>query len=765
MNPSKRLLLAGLASAIASTALLAQSAPNRSAAPTNPADDEVVEISPFVVTTSSDNERVEESTSGTLVSRPLDKLPMGISVVSAELMKQLDIFNADSLNRVVPGLANQNNTTSEGTGNNTQYASRGFTVLPRRNGFAPGGRLYDMTGIDRVEVIRGPNSLLYGQSDAGGIINYITKRPRLRGTTGMRGAVTVAGGNYAFYRGQFDVDYTLIPGKLGFRLPASLTSNEREFNFYRNKAMVANPSVLWRPFKNTELSYEWEYLDVKTNFGAFQPIVWRPPGSTVEFVDKTNRGLGREARGGLFGPYAKAQNRQTNWTADLTTRLTDNITFRAVYSKNRRDRNEIVPTGGDPFRTVPTPYWGANTRDGNRIEGYKGDLLGEWDLGPFKTRTVLGYEYNKNIFFASIWRGWNAATNARDNLFTLNLGFDPVTQRVTRPPTADDFRPFNGVSGEWLETRLDPALWRLEVGPQRFQSEWTNTRVSEVLSGFDDRLQILAGVARGKSVLVNTTTGTEDNRTATVWQTGVGWSFDKKRQHMLFANRSTSYQPQFLFDINFNPLPPTTAEGIEGGLKSTWGDTGLSTMIVLYQQERTDVGRQFQDFSFNPPRTYGIVTPGEEVKGVEFEAWYQATKRLSFTLLYAQFNGKVTGAPPTNQAIIGRELPRAPEKSGNLLVNYKVDGEGLLGNTRWTFGMNYRNDVWLDTGLGAATLERRSDAGAVYFLVFSKEFKLANKRAVAVRVNVGNLTDREYISEGFTFGEPRTWRIATDYKF
>ncbi|HLP24601.1 MAG TPA: TonB-dependent receptor plug domain-containing protein, partial [Acidobacteriota bacterium] len=296
-------------------------------------------MSPFVVTSTTDSERVEESTSGTLVSRPLDKLPMGIQVVSSELMKQLDILNADSLGRVVPGLANQNNTTSEGTGNNTQYASRGFTVLPRRNGFAPGGRLYDMTGIDRVEVIRGPNSLLYGQSDAGGIINYITKRPRIRTTTGLRGTVSAAVGNYSFYRGMLDVDYTLIPGKLGFRLPASFTSNEREFAFYRNKTIAYNPSVLWRPFANTEVSFEWEYLDVRTNFGAFQPIVWRPPGSTVEVVDKTNRGLGREARGGLFGPYAKAENEQTNWTADITSRLNEHLTFRGIYSKNARDRN------------------------------------------------------------------------------------------------------------------------------------------------------------------------------------------------------------------------------------------------------------------------------------------------------------------------------------------------------------------------------------------------------------------------------------------
>lgn len=735
--------------------------------PAAPATEEVVELSPFVISTPRDttDTRINESTSGTLVSRPLDKLPMGIQVVSAELMKLLDIFNADSLGRVVPGLANQNNTTSEGTGNNTQYASRGFTVLPRRNGFAPGGRLYDMTGIDRVEVIRGPNSLLYGQSDAGGIINYITKRPRIRSTTDARGTVSLAGGDYAFYRAVADVDVTLAPGLLGFRLPASFTSNEREFDFFRNKVIAYNPSLLFRPFAKTEVSFEYEYLDVRTNFGAFQPIVWRPPGSTVEFVDKNSRGLGRAARGGFFGPYAKAENQQTNWTADVTSRLTDQITFRGVYSENKRDRNEIVPTGGDPFRAVPIPYYGANTRDGNRITGYKGDLLGQWDLGPFKTRTILGHEYNKNIFFASIWRGWNAAANARDNLYTMNLGYDPVTQRVTRAPTAADYRPFNGVSGEWLDTKLDPALWRLESGPQRFLSEWTNTRVSEVLSGFDDRLQLLGGVARGKSILTNTVTGAADSRKATTWQAGLGWSFDPKKQHMVFVNRSTSYQPQFLFDINFNPLPPLTAEGLEGGIKSTWGATGLSTTVVFYMQERKDVGRQFQDFSLNPPRTYGILTPGEEVQGVELEAWYQATKQLSFTFLYAQFDGKITGAPPGREALIGAELPRAPEKSANVLVNYTVVGGGLLNQTRWTVGTNWKNDVWLDTGLNLNTRERRSDGGAVLFAVVAKEFKLANRRAITVRLNVGNILDRDYISEGFTFGEKRTFRLSADYRF
>lgn len=755
------------------SATLASTAFGQAARPPAPAaSDEVVELSPFVISSASltDDSRITESTSGTLVSRPLDKLPMGISVVSAELMQQLEIFNADSLNRVVPGLANQNNTTSEGTGNNTQYASRGFTVLPRRNGFAPGGRLYDMTGIDRVEIIRGPNSLLYGQSDAGGIINYITKRPRLRNAAGARGAASATVGNYEFHRVSTDVDVTLVPGTFGFRLPASFTSNEREFNFFRNKVIAYNPSVLWRPLKNTELSFEWEYLDVRTNFGAFQPIVWVPPGATTEFVDKDSRGLGRAGRGGLFGPYAKAENEQTNWTADLTSRLTDHITFRGVYSKNARDRNELVPTGGDPFRAVagvpaPTPYYGANTRDGNRIDGWKADVLGEWTIGPFKTRTIAGHEYNKNIFFAEVWRGWNAATNARDNLFTLDLGYNPTTGRVSRPPVASDFAPFRGVSGKFLGTRLDPALWRREVGPNRFKSEWTNTRLSEVLSAYDDRLQLLGGVARGQSTLTNTTTGAQDDRRATVWQAGVGYSFDRRKQHMVFLNRSTSYQPQFLFDINFNPLPPLTAEGFEGGLKSTWGDSGLSTMIVLYTQERTDVGRQFTDFALNPPRTYGVITPGEKVKGLEFEAWYRVNAQLNFSLLFASFDGEITGSAANQRFLIGRELPRAPERSGNLVMNYRFDEKGALKGLRTTLGAHYRNDTWLDVGLGQNSLPRRSDPGSVFFLVLSKDFSLPQKRGLTVRLNIGNLLDRDYISEGFTFGEKRTIRLSTDLRF
>jgi iron complex outermembrane receptor protein len=766
-----------LAAGFASAVLIANSSGQVAAPATTKASDETVELSPFVVKSTSSTD-VTESTSGTLVSRPLQQTPMAISVFSAELMKDMMVLNGDHLTRLVPGLAAQNNQTSEGAGGNQQYASRGFTVLPRRNGFAPGGRLYDMTGVDRVEIIRGPNSILYGQNDPGGVINYITKRPRLRNEAGARGVVTAVAGNYEFRRASTDIDVTVLPGKLGFRLPMSYTYNERDTKWFSNQVVSINPSALWRIFPNTELTAEYELLDIETNFGALQPIVWVPPGTTAEVVDKNKRGLGRSTNY-TFGPYANANNRMKNWTVDLTSRINEHITFRGIYSQNGRDRDQVTPAGGDPFRVTPTPWFGQEDQDGNQISGYKGDLLLEYDLGPIKSRTVIGYEWNTNDFYFRQWRTFqNGATL---NLFTLNVGFDPVTGLATRDTVASDYAPFpknnyvtnsiepsNTIGGTTFElpTATDPNNpWRLFRGPQRFTSTWSNSRISEVLSAYDDRLQMLLGYARGKLLQnYNQITNVKIVLPSTpIYQFGVGVMPDRAKKHLLFVNYSTSYAPQFLLDINNEFLPPQEAKGLEGGVKSTWSPA-LSTTLTVFSQKRTNVGRQFTDFSFQPPRTYGVLSPGEESKGFEFEATYKPTRALDVRIGYAYYNGKITGAAANEQFKIGRELPRAPEKSGTFAANYTVQG-GFAAGLRLGYGLTYKNDTILDLNNGLNSLTRRSDPYVVHWLTAGKEFKLSGRQAMVVRLNVGNLFNKNYVTEGFTFGEYRTIRLSTDFKF
>ncbi|MEY4088267.1 MAG: Ferrichrome-iron receptor precursor, partial [Verrucomicrobiota bacterium] len=94
----KRLNLTPRAALLAAVLLAPLAAQSQRPAPA----DEIVELSPFVISTAAvDGNRITEATAGTLVARPIDKLPMGLQVVSAEMMKELDIFNADGLNRLV----------------------------------------------------------------------------------------------------------------------------------------------------------------------------------------------------------------------------------------------------------------------------------------------------------------------------------------------------------------------------------------------------------------------------------------------------------------------------------------------------------------------------------------------------------------------------------------------------------------------------------------------------------------------------------------
>jgi iron complex outermembrane recepter protein len=777
---ARRLLAVSLALGLASLGF-AQTRP--AAAASSSDDDRVVELSPFVISSyGDDGSIIDEATAGTLVARPLEKLPMALTVVSAELMQEIGVLNADGLSNLVAGVANQTHATTQGSGDNTFFTVRAFNNIPRRNGFAPGGRLYDHTGVERVEVIKGPNSLLYGQGAPGGIINYVSKRPRIHNDTGVRGTVTAAVGNYDFFRTQMDVNATLLPGKLAFRLPASYTTHGREFDWFTNEVQSYNPSLLARPFKNTEILLEYEYLQIDTErAGGFQPVIWAPPGAPAGaagfIVDKTRRGLGRTAN--VQGPDMYARNLMRNYTIDLTTNLTENITFRGVYSGNKRDRNEQAWVEGEPFAVTPRAFQAQWLWDGNAIYGYKGDLLFQYDIGPFKTRTIVGYEFNQNDFFVTNYRTYTSSTGVPGNAgfvrgtvlryHTLDLGYNNDTRRVSRAPVASDFAAFPtneranmGILGiNETQSRLGAnSNWGVQGQPARFRSEWTNIRVSEVLSAYDDRLQLMGGVARGESSLINLRTGGVQAQEKDTFQVGAG--FFVIPQHMFFINRSTSYQPQFLFDVNFEPLPAQTGEGNEIGIKSNWGQSGLITTLTYFDQARINVGRQFNDQELQ--RTYGVLTPGEEAKGFEVEVTYRPNKRLTVQGAYTQFTGKVTGTNFGQEFKIGRPLPRSPEKSAVFSAFYNFE-EGLLAKVRLGLGVNYKSATELDVNTGINSTLWLSDARTVFWMSASREFKLQGRRAVVVRLNVGNLLNKEFITEGQTYGDPRTIRLATDFKF
>lgn len=750
MKTLPHLICTGLLFSAPSLRLGAQTA--RPAAPAVREAGEIVEMSPFVASSGAfDGRAITETTTGSLISRPIALLPMAIDAISSELMAEIGLLNGDGLSQLVAGVAAQNNANTNGDANNTLYSQRGFNALPKINGFAAGGRLFDMTDIDRVEIVRGPNSLFYGTSDPGGIINYVTKRSAIRRTSGLRGVVSAESGSYDFYRGYADLDATVLPGKLGIRLPASYTDTRRPLDFWHGYTRAYSPSFVWRVLPRTEVYVIQENLSMQVHgFGTNAPRTPTPPGLAYPVLSRDQRGLGM-TENLAYGPYATSVNKQRNWIFEVTSRLTDHLTFKYDYSKNARDRSALVPYNGNFFAVRPTGWGWQNGYDGNRVNSYKADLLGEYKWGPVQTRTILGYERNENDYFSWTWR------TKRTDLWVVDVGYDPVTTRATRNPGAAPFVPLDFA-------KQDPANWNLSTPYGRLRSIWKNTRISEVLSAFENRLQLLAGAAHATATNANLTTGVNLSQSANSYQVGLGFHLDRARKHLLYANQSTSFIAQYAFDVNRDPLPAQSGIGKEVGLKSAWGATGLSTTVAVFTQRRTNVARNYNDPVLN--RSYAILTPGEEVNGWEAQIWYRPTPQLELTISSSHFNGRITGTAPQTPWNLGRKLPKAPETSGNVHAFYRLKGSGWTNGLRFSVGASYADSTWVDAAQAQNTyLAQWSDAVTIVMASVAKEFPLGQGRRMSVRVNVNNLLDKEYIAASNNFGQPRTIKTSVEYRF
>src|SRR4051812_24694795 len=204
-------LLAGLLSV--SAIVRAQTSPK-------PTTGDAIVLNPFDVTESTTKGYMATNTiSGTAMNTPLRDVPMAINVITAEFLADslvgVDIARAFDFNSSITQTQRQPVSNNGGS-----FAIRGFR---NRNMLVDGvsaGEYVAPIMIDRIEVVKGPNTL-YGQSDPGGLINIISKRPL--GKPGL--SLTEKVGNHGLFVSELDANAPLL-GKLGLRLLGSYTTTD-----------------------------------------------------------------------------------------------------------------------------------------------------------------------------------------------------------------------------------------------------------------------------------------------------------------------------------------------------------------------------------------------------------------------------------------------------------------------------------------------------------------------------------------------------------
>ena len=198
--PSSRVLHAGIAclGIFAAVIARAQADSSSTSSSSNASSQQPIELNPFQVTSDADKGyRAGNSVSATLIETPIKDLPFTISAFTQQFISDINQNDLLGTIRYAPGVSG---ASSDFTGGNAQYVIDGFPQYPLRNGIPGAYYIADTANIDRVEVVQGPASLLYGAISPGGTVNYITKTAQANPFAD----ITVEAGNHqAFQLGLF----------------------------------------------------------------------------------------------------------------------------------------------------------------------------------------------------------------------------------------------------------------------------------------------------------------------------------------------------------------------------------------------------------------------------------------------------------------------------------------------------------------------------------------------------------------------------------
>lgn len=324
------------------------------------------------------------------------------------------------------------------------FSSRGFQLANGSNYFRDGIRyrkfgqmpLYD---IERIEILRGPASILYGALEPGGVLNIVSRSPSDRFAARAR----VRAGDFDFYQGTFDVTGPVTDG-LSARVQGLFEDAGSFRDLVDNRSTGLTGTVDWRPTSSTLITGRASWFKDRRTGDRGTVMAYQDGG---QFRDAQGRAFDFAAvpRSRFFGEeFANNDFRDINLALSLRQELGTNWQLRGdvVRSDQKEERvyvwaigtEQIVGANGLLNRQIGD--WNA------RLKGTLGriEVAGEFATGPITHNLLIGGEYE---------RFRNDRTNERFQFAAINI-FAP-TYFDTRPPNGA--RTVNAPFGSLLETR------------------------------------------------------------------------------------------------------------------------------------------------------------------------------------------------------------------------------------------------------------------------------------------------------------------------
>ncbi len=653
---------------------------------------------------------------------PIIDVPQSLSIVTADQILQQGFDSIGDIIDYTPGVS-----ASQGEGHRDAVIFRG--VRSTADFFIDGVRddvqyYRPLYNLEQVEILRGPNALLFGRGGTGGILNRVTKKGVLGETfTGYQASLNSFGGFGAQVDSNFEVSDTAA-----FRINAMYESLENHRDFYDGDRIGINPTARFELSPATTLDVSYEYVDherfidrgIPTGANgepveAFEDIVFGDPElNTTQLEAHLVRALVQHQ----FAETLKG--RVSVFYGDY-----DKL-YRNFYASSFDPATNIVGIDG----------YVDTTQRQNLI--LSGDLIGEFETGRFGHTVVSGVEYidttNDNDRFNPVWSGSNDDVEFFDVMRPLSFSGGTGTNASGNATTLA-FSDLNDDTAATVEVISAYVQDEIEI------SDHLDIIIGARFDRFDISVDNLdpsvAAADRNRS------------RTDEEISPRFGLVYKPVENVSVYGSYSESFLPrsgeQFAnINGNNNALDPNTFTNLEAGVKWDF-QPGMSFTAAVFEIEQSSP--QVAD---NDASTLDVIDT--EVSGFELQLQGQLSDRWYISGGYSYLDGEqvdrsgATGLRP-------RELP---ENMFSLWNSYQVTDQFGLG-----LGVTYQDESFINNSNSAVLPSyTRIDAAAYYDI--SDDLR--------IQLNVENLADEVYFPNSHsthqaTVGAPLNARVTISGRF
>ncbi|HCM9557937.1 TPA: TonB-dependent siderophore receptor [Enterobacter cloacae subsp. cloacae] len=674
------------------------------------------------LTVTADPHAVAEATNGyqplntstaTLTNMPMLDIPQVVNTVSD---KVLEDQHATSLDDALYNVSNVVQTNTLG-GTQDAFVRRGFgtnrdgsimtnglrTVLPRSFNAA----------TERVEVLKGPASTLYGILDPGGLINVVTKRPETR----FGGSISATSSSFGGGTGQIDVTGPIDGTRLAYRLTGEYQDEDYWRNFGNERSTFIAPSLTWFGDDAT-VTVLYSHRDYKTPFdrGTIFDLNTKQPVDVdrkTRFDEPFNVTDGQSDLAQLNAEYRL----NSQWTAK----------FDYSFSQDKYSDNQARVMAYDAKTGNLTRRVDATQGSTQRMHSTRADLQGNVDIAGFYNEILTGVSYeNYDLLRTDMMR----CKNVKD----FNI-YHPTYGNLSKCTTVSAADSDQTLKQESYSAYAQDALYLTD--------KWI------AVAGL--RYQYYTQYA-GKGRPFNVNTDSRDEQ----WTPKLGLVYKLTPSVSLFANYSQTFMPQSSIASYIGDLPPETSNAYEVGAKFDLFD-GITANIALFDIHKRNVLYNESVGGETIAKTAGRVRS----QGVEVDLAGSLTENTNIIASYGYTDAKVLEDPD----YAGKPLPNVPRHTGSLFLTYDIHN-AIGGNTLTLGGGGH--------GVSRRSATNGADYYLPGYFVADAfvAYKMKLQYPVTLQVNVKNLFDKTYYTSsiatnnlGNQIGDPREVQFTVKMAF